>query len=379
MKKILYIIFGTAILGLFIWTLVYLYQESQTPVETFKTEKAFYTDIVKKSVATGSIVPRKEIAIKPRVSGVLEKIYVEPGQFIKEGELIALIRIIPNMVSLNNAETSLNQARINFEDRKREMERNEKLFQDKIISEVEYNQMLIAFKRSKEELDAAENNLQLIREGSSKKGGKGNTKVYSTVSGKVLDIPVKEGSSVIESNTFNEGTTVASIADMNDMIFIGKIDESEVDKVKEGMDLILTLGALEGKTFHSKLEFISPKGADVEGSIQFEIRASVQLPKEEFIRAGYSATADIVFSKVEKALAISEKLVQFENGMPYVEVEKAPQEFEKRKIKLGLSDGINVQVLEGISTEDKIKKLNNDGTATSEKSGGQGVMGRRKY
>jgi HlyD family secretion protein len=356
MKKILYSLLAITILAMFVWTFVYLYQQSQVKEETYKTENAFVTDIVKKSVATGSIMPRKEIAIKPRMSGVLEKVYVKPGQYIKAGELIALIRIIPNMVTLNNAEANLSQAKINFEEAQKELERNEKLVQAKVISDVEYNQFLMSFKRRKEDLDAAENNLQLIKEGSSKKAGQGNNKVYSTVNGMVLDIPVKEGSSVIESNTFNEGTTIASIADMNDMIFIGKIDESEVDKVKEGMELILSLGAIEGKSFPANLEYISPKGIEVEGAIQFEIRASVNLPKDEFIRAGYSATADIVLDKVVKTMAINEKLIQFENKQPFVEIEKSYQEFEKRKIKVGLSDGINIQILEGISLTDKIKK-----------------------
>lgn len=356
MKKILYSLLALTIFAVFIWTFVYLYQQSQIKEETFKTEKAFVTDIIKKTVATGSIMPRKEIAIKPRISGVLEKIYVKPGQYINAGELIALIRIIPNMVTLNNAEANLNLAKINFEETQKELERNEKLYQNKVISDVEYNQILMAFKRRKEDLDAAENNLQLVKEGSSKKAGRGNNKVYSTVNGMVLDIPVKEGSSLIESNTFNEGTTLASIADMNDMIFIGKIDESEVDKVKEGMELILSLGAIEGKSFPAKLEYISPKGIDVDGAIQFEIRASVSLPKEEFIRAGYSATADIVLNKAEKAIAISEKLLLFENKETFVEIEKNPQQFEKRKIKVGLSDGINIQVLEGITLQDRIKK-----------------------
>lgn len=355
MKKIVYGLLGAAIFGMFVYTIIYLYQESQVKPTEFKTEQAFITDIIKKSVATGTIAPRKEITIKPRVSGVVEKIYFKPGQYIKSGELIALIKIIPNMVSLNNAQTNLSQAKINFEDAKRELDRNEKLYQQKIIAEAEYNQFLSTFKRREEELNAAENNLQLIQKGSSKKAGTGNTKVYSTVSGMILDIPVKEGSSVIESNTFNEGTTIASIADMNDMIFIGKIDESEVDKVKEGMDLVLALGAIEGKSFPAKLEFISPKGVDVEGAIQFEIKASVILPKDEFIRAGYSATADIIFDKAEKVLAISEKLVQFEKGKPFVEVEKKTQEFEKRNVKLGISDGINVQVLEGVAAKEKIK------------------------
>lgn len=355
MKKIIYSLLATFILAIFIWTFIYLYKESQAKPNVFQTEQALVTDIVKKSVATGTISPRKEITIKPRVSGVIDKIFVKPGQYIKAGELISSIRIIPNMVSLNNAEASLNQAKINYEDAKKELDRNEKLFSDRLIAEAEYNQFLFTFKRRKEELSAAENNLQLIKEGSSRKSGIGNTKVYSTVNGMVLDIPVKEGSSVIESNTFNEGTTIAAIADMNDMIFIGKIDESEVDKVKEGMDLVLSLGAIEGKTFPAKLEFISPKGMDVEGAIQFEIKASVVLPKEEFIRAGYSATADIIFDKAEKVMALPEKLIQYENGKPFVEVEKKIQDFEKRNLKLGISDGINVQVLDGISAKDKIK------------------------
>jgi HlyD family secretion protein len=370
MKNFLYAILGLMLLVVFGWTIYFLYKQSLPKLVAFKTEKPVIADIIKKTVATGSIVPRKEVAIKPRVSGVVEKIYAQPGQYVQAGALIAQIRIIPNMVNLNNAEANLSQARINFEDAKRELERNEKLFQEKLIAEAEYNQFLIAYKRRKEEVEAAENNLQIIKEGASKKAGKGNNMVYSTVSGMILDIPVREGSSVIESNTFNEGTTIASIADMNDMIFVGKIDESEVDKVKEGMDLNLTIGAIEGKTFTAKLEFISPKGVDVEGSIQFEIKASVKLSKEEFIRAGYSATADIVLKKVEKVITIPEKLVQFEKGEPFVEIEKQSQVFEKRKVKLGLSDGINVEIMEGVSDKDLIKVINNMEGQKVEKKGG---------
>jgi HlyD family secretion protein len=371
MKKAIYIFLGVSLLAVFVWTIYFLYEQSQPKPVAYKTEKPVVKSIVKKTVATGSIVPRKEVAIKPRVSGIIEKIYAKPGQYVQAGALIAQIRIIPNMVNLNNAEANLSQAKINFEDSKRELERNEKLFQEKLISEAEYNQFLFAFKRRKEDLDAAENNLQLIKEGASKKAGKGNNLVYSTVSGMILDIPVREGFSVIESNTFNEGTTIASIADMNDMIFVGKIDESEVDKIREGMDLNLTLGAIEGKSFPAKLEFVSPKGVDVEGSIQFEIKASVNLPKEEFIRAGYSATADIVLNKVDNTLAISEKLLQFENGDSYVEIETKPQVFEKKKVKLGISDGIHVQILEGLDKNALIKITNTNEGGKPEKKGGE--------
>lgn len=364
-------IIGILFCSLFLGTGFFLYQKSQKPKEVFSTEKAFKTDIIKKSVATGSVMPRREIAIKPRVSGVLEKIYIQAGQYVKQGELLAKIKIIPNSANLNSAESSLNRAKIEFENSKKELERQEKLYKEKLISEFEYNQYVVNFNKAKEGIQAAENNLQIVREGTSKTGTS-TTLVHSTVSGMVLDVPVKEGSSVIESNNFNEGTTIAIVADMNEMIFSGKVDEGEVEKIKVGMELDLTIGAIEGKKYKAKLEFISPKGINDQGTIQFEIKASIQLKPEDFLRSGYSANADIILAKKENVIAISESLLQFGKDSVYVEVEKATDLFVKKLIKTGLSDGINVEIISGITLEDKIKNIVNRGEET-DKAGKEGT------
>lgn len=323
----------------------------------FQTEQPYKTNIVKKTVANGSIVPKKEVSIKSRVSGIVEEIYVEPGQIIKSGQLISKIKIIPNMVSLNQAETEATKARINFAEAEKEFRRQEALYKNQVIPETDYNQYYLRYKLTKEELDAAENNLDLIREGASKKKGQTSNLIYSTSDGMILDVPVKTGSSVIESNNFNEGTTIATIADMNALMFKGNINESEVGKIKEGMDINIIVGAIEGITLKTKLEYISPKGTEVQGSIQFEVRANIKQEGKTMIRAGYSANAEIVLDKKDSVIAISEKNVRFNKDSSFVEIEKAPQIFERKLIKTGLSDGINIEVISGLTKKDKIKVL----------------------
>ena len=340
-------------------TLVFLYQKSQEKPVIYQTRSPFVTDIIRKTVATGSIVPRKEIEIKPQISGILEEIYVEPGDTVKKNGLIARIRVIPNMISLNNAEARLSQARISVEDAGRELDRRLMLYKKGIISASEYQEYEMAYNSAREELDAAGNNLQLIREGVTRDPGEEtNTQIRSTIDGMILDIPVKEGKSVIETNNFNEGTTIAVIADMVDMIFEGKVDESEVGKIKPGMDLILSVGAIEKEKFDAQLEYISPKGVEEEGAIQFEIRAKLKLKNSHFIRSGYSANADIVLEKRDNVLAIQESLLQFEADKVFVEVENGTQEFEKRYIEVGVSDGIRIEVVNGLSKNDKVKVWN---------------------
>jgi HlyD family secretion protein len=333
-----------------------LYNKSKQKPVVYTTEKPFITTIIKKTVATGSVIPRKEIEIKPQVSGIVEEIYVEAGKKVNTGDVIAKVRIIPDLVNLNNAEGRLERARIALDDAQMNWDRKQKLYQQGVIAEAEYQQTDIALKNSKQEVEAAEANVELIREGVNKKSGKAtNTLIRSTISGMVLDVPVKVGSSVIETNNFNPGTTIASVADVGDMIFQGKVDETEVGKIKPGMDLLLTVGAIENDTFHANLKYIAPKGVLENGAVQFEIKADVQLKANQFIRAGYSANADIVLQQASQVMAIKESLLQFEGDSAYVEVETGPQVFEKRKIKTGLSDGINIQVLSGLKKEDKIK------------------------
>jgi HlyD family secretion protein len=355
MKRIVPILIILLVLSSLGGTGYYLYQKSEEKPVIFALDSAFYTDIIKKTVATGSIVPRREVNIKSQVSGVLEELYVTPGEKVSNGQLIARIRIIPNVVNLNNAENQVKTALINFKNAEREFERQKKLFDQKVIPEFDFNQQQLQFNLRKQELEAAENNLELVKKGSSVKAGTVSNLVRSTASGLVLDVPLKEGSFIIESNTFNEGTTIASIADMQQMIFEGKVDESEVGKIREGLPLLMKIGALEKDTFNARLEFISPKGKTEEGAIQFQIKAEVELKKGVFIRAGYSANADIVLDRRDSVIAIRESLILFEGEKAFVEVERKPQTFEKVSIKTGLSDGINIEILEGLSLKDRIK------------------------
>jgi HlyD family secretion protein len=357
MKKALKILAGVIVLSIFVYTIYFLYQKSQAKPVEYETTQPFKTEIIKSTVATGSVVPRKEIMLKPQVSGIVEEVYVEAGDMIKKGDMIAKIKIIPDTVSLNNAQSRLNRAQISFEDAKRQYERQKDLLDQGVIARAEFDPYDLAYKNASEEVESAENNLELIKEGQTKKGGQPtNTIVRSTAEGMVLDVPVEVGFSVIESNTFNDGTTIASVADMGDMIFEGKIDETEVGKIREGMPLILTVGAIDDASFDAVLEHISPKGVEENGAIQFEIKANVQLKQDEFIRAGYSANAKVVLDRTDSVMAIPESILQFEGDSSYVEVEIAPQQFEKRFVKTGLSDGINVEIKSGLAMEDKIKK-----------------------
>jgi HlyD family secretion protein len=358
MKKFFRILLIIVILAIFVGTIGFLYAKSRTKPVAFETEQAIIKDIVRKTVATGSVVPRKEVEIKPQVSGIIEEIFVGEGDYVVSGQVLARVRIVPNMVNLNNAESRLNRAKIALEQAHVNFERQEKLLERQVIAQSEFLPYEVAYKNAVEELDAAETNLQLVRDGSSRTmGSSSNTLIRSTIDGMVLEVPVEIGNSVIESNTFNPGTTIVAIADMNEMVFKGKVDESEVGKIKEGMPLILSIGAIEGVSFDAILEHISPKGQEENGAIQFEIKAEVVLDDTNFIRAGYSATADIVLEKREQVLAINESLLIIENDTVYVEVEIAPQEFERRMIKTGLSDGIHIEVIEGISEETVIRKL----------------------
>lgn len=346
------------VVGVF-YTLYYLYQKSQEEPIVYETETVDFGDIVQKTVATGSVVPREEIEIKPQVSGIINALFVEPGDLVKEGDLIARVQVIPDMVSLNNAENRAEVAQLNFDQAERNFNRQKNLFDQKVISESEFQNAQLQFNNSKTELETAKNNLQIVREGATQKAGTSSlTLIKSTVTGMVLDVPVKRGNQVIESNTFNDGTTVATIADMDDMIFEGLIDESEVGKLKVGMNLMISVGAIQGETFNAQLEYIAPKGTETNGAIQFEIKAEVTLDSAQFIRAGYSANADIVLAQRDSIMRIDEKLLQFEDEQPYVEVLTGNQSFERRDLNLGLSDGLKVEVISGLEAGDKIKVWN---------------------
>ena len=326
MKKF-FKIAGIVLLGLiFIGTLGFLYKKSQPKPEVFDVKNPEITNIIKKTVATGSVEPRKEIEIKPQVSGIIEELFIEAGTMVRKGDVLARVNIIPDMVNLNNAESRVNRAKLNYEDAKIQFDRQTSLIEKDVISKEDYQKAQLSYNSAREEVVAAENNLDLIRKGVTKASAKTtNTLIRSTIDGMVLDVPVKEGFSVIQANTFNAGTTIAIVADMNDMIFIGKVDETEVGKIKEGMNIELTIGAIDDQKFNAILKYIAPKGKIENGAIQFEIKADLLLKVDQFIRSGYSANANIVLDRRDSVLTIPEGMLKFDHDTAYVEVESGAQ------------------------------------------------------
>jgi HlyD family secretion protein len=356
MKKILTWFAAGVVILMIGGAFYYLYSKSQTKPVVFQTESPEIADIVKKTVATGSIVPRREVEVKPRVTGVLAELYVEPGTKVKQGEPLGKIAIIPDAMQINQADAGLRTAQIAFDNAKRELQRHEELYKRGIVPDAELQRFRTEHALRQQELTTASQALQLVKEGATRGQGKESTLVVtSTAEGMVIDVPVKVGFSVIQANNFNPGTTVAIVADMDDMIFEGRVDEAEVAKIKEGMKLTIKVGALEKDLLEGKLEYIAPKGKVVDGAIQFEIKAAVTRKPDALIRANYSANADIMLDEKKQVLAIREALVQHEGDKTYVEVETAPQTFVRRDVQLGLSDGITVEVLAGVAKGDKLK------------------------
>lgn len=368
MKKILGWALGLLFVAMLIGTGAFLYKKSQKKPVVFQTAQPVRGDIVKKTVATGAVVPRKEVLIKPLISGIIDELYVEAGQMVKAGDLIAKVRVIPNMVSLSAAESRLNRAKISLDDTAREYERNRALHADGTISSSDFQRAEIAWEQAKEEVKGAQDNLDIVRKGTSQRiGAASTTLVKATLTGMVLEVPLEVGNSVIEANNFNDGTTIAAIADMDDLIFEGKVDESEVGKIRAGMPLELTIGAIPDQKIRAELEHIAPKGVVENGAIQFEIRAALDeasADQKTFIRANYSASADIVLDRREGVLTLDEGLLQFEGEKAYVEVETAPQKFERRDIETGLSDGLKIEIVSGLTEEDKVKNPNPEAAAT---------------
>lgn len=369
MKKFFALLLGLLTVVAFIAVAVFLFNKSREKPVVYQTVQASKVDIVKKTVATGQIVPRKEIEIKSQASGVMQELYVQAGQLIKKGDLIAKIEIIPNMQVLSSAESQMDRARLNLDNAQRDYDRQKNLYAQKLIPESEFTKYRLALDLQKEAVAAAENNVALIKEGASKKTGKISNQVKATVEGMVLNVPVKEGAFIMEYNDFKDGTTIASIANMRDLIFEGKVDESEVGKIKEGMELVLNVGALGAEKYRANLEYISPKGVSDQGTVKFEIRAAINLPEGSFLRAGYSANADIVLAQRTQVLSINEGNLITESGRTYVEVMTAPQVFERREVKVGISDGINIEIIEGITANDQIKSMTPAPAAASDAPG----------
>lgn len=320
MKRILLIALGLVMLVLFVGTLVFLYQRSRVQPIDYEARQPFVADIINKAVATGAVLPREEVAIKPRVSGLVDELFVEPGERVEENDLLARIRIVPDMLNLSNAEARLAEARIRLRQALRDLERNRALFEQGLIPQSSLDELETTYETAQAEVEAAEDSLAVIQEGARRQSAQAaNTLIRATIPGMVLEVPVEVGNSVIEVNNFNEGTTIASIANMDEMVFEGYVDESEVGKLEEGMDLELTVGALEDRRFHATLEYISPKGVEEEeegGAIQFEIRAATELEPGIFLRANYSATADVILDRRQDVLTIEESWLQFDGDQP---------------------------------------------------------------
>jgi HlyD family secretion protein len=359
MKKFFRVALLVVIGLVFIGTFVFLYSKSKTKESVYEIVSPEIQTLEKTTVITGKVEPRDEILIKPQISGIIAEIYKEAGQTVKKGEVIAKVKVIPELGSLNSAESRVRLAEINAAQAETDFGRTKKLYNDKLLSQEEYEKGEVALKQAREELQASKDALQIVKEGITKSSASfSSTLIRSTIDGLILDIPVKEGNSVIMSNTFNDGTTIATIANMNDLLFVGKIDETEVGRVKEGMPVELTIGALQNMTFDATLEYISPKGVEENGANQFEIKAAVSAPDSVMIRAGYSANAKIVLQRVKDALSLPEGVVEFagDSTFVYVMTDSVPkQKFERRQVTTGMSDGINLEIKGGVKIGDKVR------------------------
>ena len=359
MKYLKYIGIAALIGGVLFATAFFIKSNSTSSI-VYETQTLITATIEDKIVATGKVLPEDEVNVVPQIAGIIQEILVEEGDEVSAGDLIARIKVVPNEQTLNSAEGRVKSAQIVLKNSKIEFERNKALFSKEIISEQDFNSVTLRYNQDMQNLSNAKSDLQIIKLGSSGGSTITNTNVRATVSGTILEIPVKEGDQVIQANTFNAGTTIATIADLDKMIFEGQVDEGEVGKLSVDMPLIITLGAIEGKQYEAKLRLISPKGTEVGGAIQFKIEGEVYLDDEYVIRAGYSANASIVSERKVNVIAISEALLQYDSKTkkPYVEIETSNQKFKRQDVKLGISDGVNAELISGVSKTDKIKVWN---------------------
>lgn len=359
MKKYLKITLLVVVAAIFIGTFIFLYQKSKPKTTVYETITPEIADLEKTTVATGKVEPRDEVLIKPQISGIISEVYKEAGQTIKQGEVIAKVKVIPELGQLNSAESRVRVAEISTAQAETDHERIKKLYNDKLISREDYEKSEVEIKKAREELQTAKDALEIIKEGITKNSASfSSTLIRSTIDGLILDVPIKVGNSVIMSNTFNDGTTIATVANMNDLIFKGKIDETEVGRIHEGMPVKLTIGALQNLTFDAELEYISPKGVEENGANQFEIKAAVHAPDSVQIRSGYSANAEVVLQRAQKVLAVPEGIIEFSGDSTFVWVmtDSIPeQKFERRQIKTGMSDGIKLEIKEGLTGKEKVR------------------------
>lgn len=358
-KIVKYILIGILGLGA-LWAAAFFIKSNSKSAITYETKNPFTANIEKKTVATGKVIPEDEIEIKPQISGIIEKIYLEEGAQVKAGDLIAVIKVVPNEQSLNQARGRVRNAEIRLSNTEIEYKRNKAIFDKGVISSQDFNTLQLQYDQAIQELDNARADYQIIRRGSAGGSSSANTNIRATVAGTLLEIPVREGDQVIQSNNFNDGTTIATIADLGKMIFEGKVDEGEVGKLEIGMPLEISLGAIEDEKFEAKLKFIAPKGIEESGAVQFKIEGDVVVEGDFMIRAGYSANASLVLEKKDSVMVIPEALLQFdkETDEPYVEVGVGDQKFERKEVEIGISDGVNVEIISGITEEDEVKVWN---------------------
>jgi HlyD family secretion protein len=354
-----YLLLSALCLGVILASVFFVKTNLKNPTQ-YQTEHAAKTTIEVKTVATGKVIPEDEVVIVPQLSGILQRLYVKEGDIVAAGDLLAKIKVIPDEAALSNAQGRVKTAALVLEDAKLKFKRNQTLYQQKLISVQTYNDAELALSQAKVNYQNSENDLMIIKEGTTAKGSNNistNTIIRATVAGTVLEIPVEEGDQVTESNNFNSGTTIATIADLTKMIFEGKVDESDVNKLSVGMPLSINMAAIKDQSFKATLRFIAPKGKEENGSVQFIIRAEVYLNDDSYVRAGYSANAAMVLERKENVLAIKEALLQFDpdSGEAFVEVESGEQQFERRDITTGISDGIHVEIVSGLTEADRIK------------------------
>ena len=356
MKKFKRILIISAVILLFLGTFFYLWKRSRPKVERYEEVVPVVADISRSTVLTGQIIPRNEINIKPQISGIISEILKEAGDMVKEGDVIAKVKVIPDMNELSQAQSRLRMAKIEFDQATTDFNREKSLYEKQLVSAEEFDQYRKALSQTKEELDAAQELLEVIKDGVSKSNAKSSsTLIRSTIEGLILDIQVKVGNSVIQSNTFNDGTPIATVANMNDLIFDGWIDETEVGKLEEGMPMKITIGAMQDMTLEAVLEHIAPKADSESEANRFKIKAAVNVPEGQTVRAGYSANAEIILEKAEDVLTIPEGTVEFAGDSSFVYVGDAKNGYTRKAIETGLGDGINIEVKSGLTKDDKIR------------------------
>ena len=361
MKKVFKWAAAVLIAAVFIGTFVFLYQKSRPKKQVYEICTAVLSDLEKKTIVTGKIEPRDEVNIKPQISGIIAELYKEAGQEVKKDEVIAKVTVIPDMSNLSSAETRVRLTEISLAQAQKDYDRMKQLYNEKVVSAEEFERREVTLRNAQTENAGAKDALNIIREGISLTNAKmSTTLIRSTVDGLILNIPVKVGNSVILSNSFNDGTTIATVADMQKLIFRGNIDETEVGRVVEGMPVVITVGAVQDLRLDAQLEYISPKGIETNGANQFEIKAAIQVPEGQTLRSGYGANAEIVLERATKAISVPEAALEFKDDSTFVYVltDSVPQQnFERRIVQTGLSDGISIEVRQGLKVGEKVRGI----------------------